>query len=94
MGEAEGPDPKPDGFHLIQLPFADDIREAKFEEACQGRSFFPGWDWRLTTAAEEKTVEAAAAWIEKLKIKNGKYNADDNPNPGKSLAGNEYEGVM
>jgi len=26
-------------------------------------------------------VQAAAGWIEKLKIKNGKYNADDNPNP-------------
>ena len=33
--------------------------------------------------AEENTVQAAAGWIEKLKIKNGKYNADDNPNPGR-----------
>jgi hypothetical protein len=32
--------------------------------------------------AEEKTVNAAVSWIEKLKIKNGKYNPDDNPNPG------------
>lgn len=36
-------------------------------------------------SAEEKTVNAAAAWIEKLKIKNGVYNPDDNPNPGEHI---------
>ena len=36
----------------------------------------------LVSEAEEKTKDAAIAWIEKLKIKNGRYNPDDNPNPG------------
>lgn len=31
-----GAEPDPGGFHLIRLPFADDIREARFEEACRG----------------------------------------------------------
>ena len=84
MGEAEGSDPRPDGFHLIQLPFADDIREARFEEACQGKSSLSRRSEGAEMAvAEDSTVQAAAAWIEKLKIKNGNYNADDNPNPGK-----------
>lgn len=31
-----GNEPVPGGFHLIRLPFADDIREAKFDTACRG----------------------------------------------------------
>ncbi|TDL25552.1 Ku DNA-binding complex, Ku70 subunit [Rickenella mellea] len=57
---------EPGGFHLIPLPFADDLRAAPIEEACR---------------ASNDVREAAKAWISKLQIKNGSYPPDGNPNP-------------
>jgi len=58
---------EPGGFHLIPLPFADDIRSAPVEEAAR---------------APSQLVEAARSWIAKLSLKkdNG-YPVDSNPNP-------------
>ncbi|KIM74877.1 hypothetical protein PILCRDRAFT_800357 [Piloderma croceum F 1598] len=57
---------EPPGFHLVPLPFADDIRAAPIEEACR---------------AQEEVKEAARAWITKLCVKNGAYPPDSYPNP-------------
>ncbi|KDQ58968.1 hypothetical protein JAAARDRAFT_33696 [Jaapia argillacea MUCL 33604] len=57
---------EPSGFHLIPLPFADDIRAAPIEEAFR---------------AGEEVKEAARAWIKKLSVKNGAYPPDSYPNP-------------
>ncbi|KAF7302176.1 SAP domain-containing protein [Mycena indigotica] len=56
----------PPGFHLIPLPFADDIRSAPIEQACR---------------ASEDVKDAALAWINKLSVKNGAYPPDSYPNP-------------
>ncbi|KAF8149083.1 SPOC like C-terminal domain-containing protein [Crassisporium funariophilum] len=56
----------PAGFHLIPLPFADDIRAAPIEEAFQ---------------ASEEMKNSARAWIDKLSVKNGSYPPDSYPNP-------------
>ncbi|KAK2467237.1 hypothetical protein APHAL10511_000786 [Amanita phalloides] len=56
----------PAGFHLIPLPFADDIRAAPIEEAYR---------------ASDKLTIAARAWIDKLSVKNGSYPPDSYPNP-------------
>ncbi|KAJ7432310.1 SPOC like C-terminal domain-containing protein [Mycena galericulata] len=56
----------PAGFHLIPLPFADDIRAAPVENGCR---------------ASESVKEAARAWIDKLSVKNGAYPPDSYPNP-------------
>ncbi|PPQ83990.1 hypothetical protein CVT25_000536 [Psilocybe cyanescens] len=64
-GEASDWD-DPAGFHLIQLPFADDIRAAAIEES-------------MRTSKEMKT--AALAWIDKLTMKKGTYEPDSFPNP-------------
>ncbi|KAJ7228183.1 SPOC like C-terminal domain-containing protein [Mycena pura] len=56
----------PAGFHLIPLPFADDIRSAPIETACR---------------ASEETKDTAIAWITKLSVKNGAYPPDSYPNP-------------
>jgi ATP-dependent DNA helicase 2 subunit 1 len=58
---------EPAGIHLIQLPFADDIRAAPIEEGYR---------------ASEELKEAARAWIDKLCVKNGAYPPDSYPNPG------------
>ncbi|KAF9790330.1 SPOC like C-terminal domain-containing protein, partial [Thelephora terrestris] len=58
---------EPGGFHLIPLPFADDIRSAPVEEA---------------TRASNQLVEAAESWISKLSLKKDiGYPVDSNPNP-------------
>ncbi|KZP10481.1 Ku DNA-binding complex, Ku70 subunit [Athelia psychrophila] len=57
---------EPGGFHLIPLPFADDLRAAPVEKGCR---------------AGEETRAAAAAWIGKLCVKNGSYPPDSYPNP-------------
>ncbi|KAI0763322.1 ku70-like protein [Trametes elegans] len=57
---------EPPGFHLIPLPFADDIRAAPQEKAFR---------------ASDELKEAALAWIQKLKVKNGSYPPDSYPNP-------------
>ncbi|KAJ6486472.1 SPOC like C-terminal domain-containing protein [Mycena vitilis] len=56
----------PAGFHLIPLPFADDIRAAPVEEGCR---------------ASDEVKNAARAWIDKLSVKNGAYPPDSYPNP-------------
>ncbi|KAJ7755905.1 SPOC like C-terminal domain-containing protein [Mycena metata] len=56
----------PAGFHLIPLPFADDIRAAPLERGFR---------------ASAETKEAARAWIDKLSVKNGAYPPDSYPNP-------------
>ncbi|KII89726.1 hypothetical protein PLICRDRAFT_562396 [Plicaturopsis crispa FD-325 SS-3] len=57
---------EPPGFHLIPLPFADDIRAAPIEVAHQ---------------ASEDLRTAAQAWVRKLCVKNGAYPPDSYPNP-------------
>ncbi|KAF9219431.1 Ku DNA-binding complex, Ku70 subunit [Gyrodon lividus] len=64
--EVEGGWSEPAGFHLIFLPFADDIRAAPIDEALR---------------ASEEVKNAARAWIDKLCIKNGTYPPDSYPNP-------------
>ncbi|KAH6901267.1 SPOC like C-terminal domain-containing protein [Coprinopsis sp. MPI-PUGE-AT-0042] len=56
----------PPGFHIIPLPFADDIRAAPLEEASR---------------ANDELVEAAKAWVSKLKVKQDAYAPDSYPNP-------------
>ncbi|KAF8638964.1 hypothetical protein AX17_001825 [Amanita inopinata Kibby_2008] len=57
---------EPAGFHLIPLPFADDIRAAPIEEAYR---------------ASDQLKIAARAWIDKLSVKSGAYPPDSYPNP-------------
>lgn len=57
---------EPSGFHLIPLPFADDIRAAPIEEGFQ---------------AGKELVDAARAFISKLALRNGTYPPDSYPNP-------------
>lgn len=57
---------EPGGFHLIVLPFADDIRAAPIEEQLR---------------VSEMAKEAAKPWIDKLSLKNGTYPPDSYPNP-------------
>lgn len=58
---------EPGGFHLIPLPFADDIRSAPIEEALRASNYL---------------VEAAESWISKLSLKKDSgYPVDSNPNP-------------
>ncbi|KAI0259101.1 ku70-like protein [Gloeopeniophorella convolvens] len=57
---------EPGGFHLIPLPFADDIRSAPVEE---------------NSRAGKELVDAAKSFISKLAIKNGAYPPDSYPNP-------------
>jgi len=58
---------EPSGFHLIPLPFADDIRVAPIDEAYR---------------ASEELAEAAQVWITKLSLKNEiGYPPDSYPNP-------------
>ncbi|KAF9456442.1 SPOC like C-terminal domain-containing protein [Collybia nuda] len=56
----------PAGFHLIPLPYADDIRSAPIEKGLR---------------ASDKLKDAARAWIDKLSVKNGAYPPDSYPNP-------------
>ncbi|KAF9231369.1 SPOC like C-terminal domain-containing protein [Melanogaster broomeanus] len=57
---------EPAGFHLVFLPFADDIRAAPIDEALR---------------ASDEVKNAARSWIDKLCIKNGTYPPDSYPNP-------------
>ncbi|KAG2064978.1 Ku DNA-binding complex, Ku70 subunit [Suillus decipiens] len=57
---------EPAGFHLIPLPFADDIRAAPLVEAFR---------------APDELKDAARVWIDKLCVKDGTYPPDSYPNP-------------
>ncbi|KAG1767920.1 SPOC like C-terminal domain-containing protein [Suillus occidentalis] len=57
---------EPAGFHLIPLPFADDIRAAPLETAFR---------------APDELKDAARVWIDKLCVKDGTYPPDAHPNP-------------
>ncbi|KAH9838734.1 ku70-like protein [Rhodofomes roseus] len=57
---------EPAGFHLIPLPFADDIRAAPVQESVR---------------ASDELKDEARRFLDKLMIKNGAYNADAHPNP-------------
>ncbi|KAI0077815.1 ku70-like protein [Panus rudis PR-1116 ss-1] len=58
---------EPAGFHLIPLPFADDIRAAPFGSALR---------------AADETKDVAVEFVEKLTIKKGgSYDPDNFPNP-------------
>ncbi|KAH9964727.1 ku70-like protein [Lactifluus volemus] len=61
---------EPSGFHLIPLPFADDIRPAPIEEGFQ---------------AEKELVNAAKSFVSKLALRNGTYPPDSYPNPALSF---------
>ncbi|KAG2147725.1 SPOC like C-terminal domain-containing protein [Suillus bovinus] len=56
----------PAGFHLIPLPFADDIRGAPLDRAFR---------------ASDELKDAARVWIDKLCVKDGAYPPDSHPNP-------------
>ncbi|KZT73452.1 Ku DNA-binding complex, Ku70 subunit [Daedalea quercina L-15889] len=57
---------EPAGFHLIPLPFADDIRAAPVEESAR---------------ASDELKDETRKFIDKLTIKTGAYNPDAFPNP-------------
>jgi Ku70/Ku80 beta-barrel domain len=81
---------EPSGFHLIPLPFADDIRAAPIEEGFQGglHHTLPhqdvSWLSMVWTPAEKELVNAAKSFISKLALRNGTYPPDSYPNPGRS----------
>jgi ATP-dependent DNA helicase 2 subunit 1 len=79
----------PAGFHLIPLPFADDIRAAPIEEATRGISIYlsrpPANLIAFFTTASDEIKDAARAWIDKLCVKTGAYPPDSYPNPGKYI---------
>ncbi|KAG1822093.1 SPOC like C-terminal domain-containing protein [Suillus variegatus] len=56
----------PAGFHIIPLPFADDIRAAPLDQAFR---------------APDELKDAARVWIDKLCVKDGAYPPDSYPNP-------------
>ncbi|KAI9456788.1 SPOC like C-terminal domain-containing protein [Russula earlei] len=64
-GEDEGW-AEPSGFHLIPLPFADDIRAAPIEAGFR---------------AGKELIDAAKSFISKLALRNGTYPPDSYPNP-------------
>lgn len=57
---------EPAGFHLIVLPFADDIRAAPLEGGIR---------------ASDDVKNAAREWIDKLGVKTGAFPPDSYPNP-------------
>ncbi|KAF9818760.1 hypothetical protein IEO21_02540 [Rhodonia placenta] len=67
---------EPPGFHLIPLPFADDIRAAPIEE---------------TVRASDELKDAARKWVDKLTVKNGAYAPDAFPNPALSYHNAQLE---
>ncbi|OJT15082.1 ATP-dependent DNA helicase II subunit 1 [Trametes pubescens] len=67
---------EPPGFHLIPLPFADDIRAASQQKGFR---------------ASAELVAAARKWIEKLKVKNGSYPPDSYPNPALAYHNTQLE---
>ncbi|KAH9948578.1 ku70-like protein [Amylocystis lapponica] len=67
---------EPPGFHLIPLPFADDIRAAPVEESLR---------------ASDELKDAARKWLDKLSVKNGSYPPDSYPNPALAYHNEQLE---
>ncbi|THU98368.1 Ku DNA-binding complex Ku70 subunit [Dendrothele bispora CBS 962.96] len=67
---------EPGGFHLVPLPFADDIRAAKYEEGF---------------TASQELEDAALAWISKLSLKGSGYQPDSYPNPALAYHNGQLE---
>ncbi|TFK24811.1 Ku DNA-binding complex, Ku70 subunit [Coprinopsis marcescibilis] len=66
----------PPGFHIIPLPFADDIRAAPIQEAFR---------------APPDLVKSATEWVDKLKIKTGTYPPDSYRNPALAYHNEQLE---
>lgn len=82
---------EPAGFHLVPLPFADDIRAAPDQvlTAARGRVInYPRIPLTnsLRLLASDELKDLAAAWVRKLAVKHGAYPLDSYPNPGKLFA--------
>lgn len=85
---------EPSGFHLIPLPFADDIRAAPIEEGFRGgpphyftpSKLSPGAEQRTHPTAGKELTDAAKSLISKLALRNSAYPPDSYPNPGKHLS--------
>ncbi|TCD61340.1 ATP-dependent DNA helicase II subunit 1, partial [Steccherinum ochraceum] len=72
----EGDWNEPAGFHIIPLPYADDIRAAPVQEGLR---------------ASDNLRTLAMAWINKLTVKNGSYPPDSYPNPALSYHNAQLE---
>jgi ATP-dependent DNA helicase 2 subunit 1 len=90
-GESEGW-AEPSGFHLITLPFADDIRAAPVEEGFRGGppillpiEITPGAEQHTCPTAGKELIDAAKSFISKLALRNSAYPPDSYPNPGRYL---------
>lgn len=89
-GEGEGW-AEPSGFHLIPLPFADDIRAAPVEEGFRGRPPYSLTHRRSISlscanglTAGDELIGAAKSIVSKLALRNSTYPPDSYPNPGVS----------
>ena len=86
-GEGEGW-AEPSGFHLIPLPFADDIRAAPVEEGFRGRLPYSlsskNQFSELGFTAGDELISAAKSIVSKLALRNSTYPPDSYPNPGGS----------
>jgi ATP-dependent DNA helicase 2 subunit 1 len=83
---------EPAGFHLITLPFADDIRAAPEQvmvgargelATCGASASLLSHIHRPHSIASDELKDKAFMWLKKLQSKNG-YPSDSYPNPGKS----------
>lgn len=88
-GESEGW-AEPSGFHLITLPFADDIRAAPIEEGFRGGPPHSSTSSKLPLVlssthltAGKELIDAAKSFISKLALRNSSYPPDSYPNPGR-----------
>ncbi|KAG8823837.1 ATP-dependent DNA helicase II subunit 1, partial [Serendipita sp. 401] len=75
--DEDGNQERPPGFHMIALPFADDIRAAPVEQ---------------TLKASPESVQAAKAWIKKVRIPKG-YDPDMYRNPTLKLFYGQLEAL-
>jgi ATP-dependent DNA helicase 2 subunit 1 len=88
-GDSEGW-AEPSGFHLITLPFADDIRAAPIEEGFRGGpphsspiEITPSAEQHTHLTAGKELIDAAKSFISKLALRNSSYPPDSYPNPGR-----------
>lgn len=83
MNKKEGGQEDPPGFHVIILPFVDDIRDPpkKMTNNLTGELREPVTERLLTTATDEET-KIMEKLMRRLRFKSGKYVSDVYPNPG------------